>query len=257
MRTIIGSLRNNRIVILWLCVFILFLLFSGVGKGEHSRSLINTIWSYWNGGEWKSLTAGLAATLSVAFPVTVAILFISLFFACLSYRRPRLSPYLTLIMGMSMLPTVYFIFLIKIITVKIPVDNRFFLLLVLTFSNLIPFFFYIGFRKEIYEEFEKEYHSFTRLLGVDNIMLSAAKKVSLIMMERFKTLFILIFSSTIFAEHKLAVSSGIYSLFYKTTMSMEGRQDIFYGQLAFILLFVVLFLIVYDICTIFLKMRYY
>jgi hypothetical protein len=115
----------------------------------------------------------------------------------------------------------------------------------------------MGFRKEIHEEFEKEYHSFARLLGVDNILSSSAKKIGLILMERFKPLFILVFSSTIFAEHKLDVSGGIYYLFYNTTMFTEGRWDIFYGQLAFILLFVVIFLLLYDIAAAFIKNRYY
>jgi hypothetical protein len=177
--------------------------------------------------------------------------------AALSYFKPKASPYISALVAFSLLPTVYLIFLLKSMINGIPLDNKLFLVCALAYSNLILFFFYMGFRKELAEEFAKEYHSFAKMLGVKSILASSAKKISLIVMERFRPLFIMVFSSTIFAEHKLDVAGGIYYLLYKTTTSFEGRDDIFYGQLLFILLFVLLFLLVYDSFTNMVKTRYY
>lgn len=259
MNVFFKSFQHNWIVILWFIVFLLFLTFSRAGGDPGSGQLITAVWKYWSGGEWPLMVSALIATLSTAFPVSIAILFISLFFACLTYFKPKISPYVNVFMGLSLLPTVYFIFLIRALAADVPVnvDSKAFLVFVLVFSNLILFFFYMGFRKELYEEFAKEYHSLARLLGVNSILQSSAKKIGLLLMERFKTLFILVFSSTIFAEHKLDVSSGIYSLFYKTATSAEGRPDMFYGQLLFILAFVVVFLVLYDTVTVFIKKKYY
>lgn len=257
MNSFFQSIRNNRILLLWFLVFVLFLVFTKTGSGEIDNSLITAVWTYWTGGELQVLIAALAATLATALPVTIAILFISLSMACLSYFKPKTSKFVSLFMGLSLLPTVYLIFLIKTLITGIPVDNKGFLVAVLTFSNLVLFFFYIEFRKDLFEEFEKEYHTFSRILGIGSVLVSARKRIVFILMERFKTLFVLVFSSTIFAEHKLDVSGGIYSLFYKTVTSAEGRMDIFYGQLLFILLFVVLFLVLYDTFINYIKNRNY
>ena len=257
MKVFSQSLKNNRVVFAWFLVFVLFLLFTPTpnpGKGER---MLTTVWKYWNSGEGKILVAALGATLSTALPVSIAILFLSLCGAGLSYFKPIISPYITVFMGLSLLPTVYLVFLMKTLSGSIPTDNRLFLVSALVFSNLILFFFYMDFRKELYEEFEKECHTFSRMLGQNNLLRSSARKICLILLERFRPLFILVFSSTIFAEHKLNVAGGIYTLLYKTTTSIAGRPDIFYGQVLFILLFVVVFLLVYDLLTTFIKSKYY
>jgi hypothetical protein len=255
MNVLITSLKNNRFLLGWFSLFLIFLLCRPPIAG--STNILNAVWDYWASGEWHVLLAALAATLTVALPVSIIILLVSLCCACLSYFRSKASPFITLFMAFSLLPTVYLIFLLKALFTHLPVDNKLFLIVVLSFSNLILFFFFMGFRKELHEEFGKEYHALARMLGVSNVLSSAAKKIGLILMERFRPLFVLVFSSTVFAEHKLDVAGGIYSLLYKTTTTVEGRMDIFYGQLLFILLFVVFFLVVYDILITLIKKRYY
>lgn len=256
MKLMMEALKNNRMLIFWFLIFLFILIFKTSESGNSSEHLIAGIWNYLVSTEFAILMVALGSTLSVAFPVSLAILLISLFLACLSYFKPKTSWIATFLVLLSLLPSVYFIFFIKVITGNSP-DNKGFLIFALTFSNLILFFFFMGFRKVLHEEFAKEYHHLAAQLGERSILKSSLKKIGLILMERFPPLFILVFSSTVFAEHKLDVSGGIYYLFYRTATFYRNRPDMFYGQLVFIFLFVVLFLVLYDFVTHLVKRRYY
>lgn len=243
-------IKNNRVVLAWFFIFALYLTAT-------KTSVWGDIWSYWRSGEWGVLVSALVTTLSAAFPVAVIVLVLAFLCAWISYFYSWFSPVLTLLMSLSLLPTVYLVFLARGIVSSALLDNHGFLVGVLVFSNLVLFFFYTSFRKDIHDEYQKEYHQLARLLGVRSFLGSAYKKILLIVMERFKPLFILVFSSTIFAEQKLDISGGIYYLFYMTIKSGGSRLDIFYGQLVFILLFVVVFLVLYDLMAITIKRRFY
>jgi hypothetical protein len=254
MNVLKDTLKNNAILFFWFLVFGLYLVLGRVGEEAGNIPIVLAVWDYWTGGEWGMLVSALGATLLRALTVSLLILLLSFFAVCISYFWNRISALMTILMGLSLLPTVYLIFFLQQINGSL-LKGALVPVMVLTFSNLVLFFFYMELRKDLFEEFNKEYHILSKQLGIRSLLLSARKKVLLIVIEKFRALFIMVFSTTVFAEHKLDVAGGIYSLLFQTATEGKERLDIFYGQLVFILVFILVFLFLYDLFTVYIKKR--
>jgi len=252
------TFKENLVTLLWFGGLLLFLSLK-TGPPGTTGSLLGGALQYWQ-GHAAILFSALGHTLSVALPASVVILLISFSTALLAANKPRLTSSLTaIIILISLLPSVYLVHLVRIIHPLAQVNSEAFAGGVLIFSNLVMYFFFLGFKKDISDEFAKEYHFLARQLGVKSKFRSSLQKLGLLGLERFLPLFIMVFSSTIFVEEKLNISGGIYTSLYDTVKSVNisSRPDIFWGKLLFILIFVVSLQFIYGIILNHVKTRYF
>lgn len=251
------TIKSNRVTILWYTVVLLVLGFSQ-SPGSNGPSLAHGVLEYWthHGGQ---LFSQLGHTLTVAFPAAVVLLIASFIPALAAASKPILNTYLKiLILLMSLLPSVYLLHLVRIMAPGASLNEETFAALLLVFSNLVLYFFYLEFKKDISRELRKDYHFLANQLGVKSKLASAAPKLVLITVERFLPLFIMVFSATIFVESKLNISGGIYTALYDNIKSIDigGRPDIFWGQLLFILGFLFILQLAYGTLLNYFKERY-
>jgi len=194
----------------------------------------------------KNLALALFRTLCLAALVSLAILAISFLLSGLAWRLPKWSVPLDLVvLAFCVVPTVYLIFLIQSSINLDFLPKHMALIGFLVFSNMILFYFYKQYQDDLFQELSRQYHAMSRQLGVANLFESAWKKVLVISLHRFRSLFIVVFSSTVFVEYKLRSSRGIYSYFYQTIF-FDGDPARFWGQLLIILTAVIAFLLAYQ-----------
>ena len=258
MRALGKTIKENRVTFSWYGLLILFLSIQRAPNGIDG-SLVNRVLDYWN-DHAAFLFSALGNTLSVAFPVAAAMLIISFSLALAAVYKHIIGAGLKiLVIVFSLLPSVYLVHLVRTLSFTAPVNSKIFAGLVLIFSNLVMYFFFLGFKKDIHEEFHKDYHFLARQLGVKSKLVSAGQKLALIAAERLLPLFIMVFSSTIFVESKLHIGGGIYTFLYDTVKSIDisNRPDIFWGQLLFILGFVLLLQLIYGTLLNHIKTRCY
>lgn len=234
----------------------IFLLFKPAPPGAVG-SLYQTVFIYWQ-ANLGFLFSALGNTLSIALPAAIFLLLISFFLALAAASRNKIAPWLSvLVIIISLMPSVYLIHMLRIIIPGKNINSMTFAAFALIFSNLILYFFFLGFKKDIFEEFGKDYHFLSRQLGVTNKLVSARQKLVLIAAQRFLPLFIMVFSSTIFVESKLNVRGGIYTFLYSTVKSVEHRPDIFWGQFLFILIFVIILQVCYGAVLNYINTKYF
>lgn len=256
MRVLKKTLKDHMVTLLWFGILIIFLLFKPAPPGA-AGSLFKNVFMYWR-AHADFLFSALGNTLSIALPAAIFLLLISFFLALAAASWNKIAPWLSvLVIFISLMPSVYLIHMLRIVLPGKTFNSMTFAAFVLIFSNLVLYFFFLGFKKDILEEFGKDYHFLSRQLGITNKFVSARQKLVLIAAQRFLPLFIMVFSSTIFVESKLNVKGGIYTFLYGTVKSIDHRPDIFWGQFLFILIFVIILQLCYGAVLNYINMKYF